>query len=66
LAEYYWSLNADGTPKDTKNQIYAIAFVIYGLAEFYKIFKNEDALEIAQDLFYKIELHSRDFKKEVI
>ena len=59
----YWSLNADGTPKDTKNQIYAIAFVIYGLAEFYKIFKNEDALEIAQDLFYKIELHSRDFEK---
>ncbi len=59
----YWSLNADGTPKNTKNQIYAIAFVIYGLAEFYKIFKNEDALEIAQDLFYKIELHSRDFEK---
>ena len=27
----YWSLNADGTPLDTKKQFYAIGFVIYGL-----------------------------------
>lgn len=60
----FWSLNADGTPKDTKNQIYAIAFVIYGLSEFYKIFKNEDALELAQSLFYKIELYSKDYKNK--
>lgn len=60
----FWSLHADGTPKDTKNQIYAIAFVIYGLSEFYKIFKNEDALELAQSLFYKIELYSKDYKNK--
>lgn len=60
----FWSLNADGSPKDTKNQIYAIAFVIYGLSEFYKIFKNEDALELAQSLFYKIELYSKDYKNK--
>ena len=52
----FWSLQADGKPKDTKNQIYAIAFVIYGLSEFYKIFKNEDALELAQSLFYHVGL----------
>ena len=60
----FWSLQADGKPKDTKNQIYAIAFVIYGLSEFYKIFKNEDALELAQSLFYKIELYSKDYKNK--
>ena len=60
----FWSLQADGKPKDTKNQIYAIAFVIYGLSEFYKIFKNEDALELAQSLFYKSELYSNDYKNK--
>ncbi|WP_233589485.1 AGE family epimerase/isomerase [Flavobacterium bomense] len=25
----FWSINPDKTPKDTKNQIYALAFVIY-------------------------------------
>ena len=60
----FWSVNADGKPKDTKNQIYAIAFVIYGLSEFYKIFKNEDALELAQSLFHKIELYSKDYKNK--
>ena len=27
----FWSINANKTPKDTKNQIYALAFAIYGL-----------------------------------
>jgi len=29
----YWSVEADGAPADTKKQIYAIAFTIYGLTE---------------------------------
>lgn len=56
----FWSLNPDGTPKDTKNQIYAIAFVIYGLTEFYAVSKNEKALELAIKLYQKIEEHSFD------
>lgn len=56
----FWSLHHDGTPKDTKNQIYAIAFVIYGLTEFYAISQNEQALELAKNLYYKIEEHSFD------
>lgn len=59
----FWTLYHNGAPKDTKNQIYALAFTIYGLSEFYKIYKNEEALEMAQNLFYQIELHSRDTKK---
>ncbi|WP_296145172.1 AGE family epimerase/isomerase [uncultured Flavobacterium sp.] len=56
----FWSLHSDGTPKDTKNQVYAIAFVIYGLAEFYAVSQNEEALELAKSLYQKIEEHSFD------
>ena len=56
----YWSVNADGTPKDTKNQIYAIAFVIYGMTEYYAISKEEKALNIAIHLYQKIQEFSYD------
>ena len=56
----FWSLHSDGTPKDTKNQIYALAFVIYGLTEFYGVSQNEEALELAKSLYGKIEKHSFD------
>lgn len=56
----FWSLHHNGTPKDTKNQVYAIAFVIYGLTEFYAVSQNEEALELAKSLYYKIEEHSFD------
>lgn len=56
----FWSINADKTPKDTKNQIYALAFAIYGLSEYYIISKDEKALEIAINLYLQIERHSYD------
>jgi mannobiose 2-epimerase len=56
----FWSLHNDGTPKDTKNQIYAIAFVIYGMTEYYAVSKEEKALEVAIDLYKKIQEHSYD------
>lgn len=56
----FWSINHDGTPKDTKNQIYALAFVIYGLSEFYNISKSRRALELAVKLYNVIEKHSYD------
>ena len=56
----YWSLNADGTPKDTKNQIYALAFVIYGLTEYYSISNDKQALEKAIDLYKTIQKYSYD------
>lgn len=30
----YWSVEADGTPLDTKKQFYALGFAIYGLSEY--------------------------------
>ncbi|OCB70018.1 N-acyl-D-glucosamine 2-epimerase [Flavobacterium piscis] len=56
----FWSINVDKTPKDTKNQIYALAFAIYGLSEYYVIAKDEKALEIAINLYLQIERHSYD------
>jgi len=56
----FWSINADRTPKDTKNQIYALAFTIYGLSEYYAISKDDKALDIAINLYLKIQKHSYD------
>lgn len=56
----YWSLTHDGIPCDTKKQIYAIAFAIYGLAEFYRATEDEQSLDYAIKLFHCIEEHSND------
>lgn len=56
----YWSLNPDGTPLDSKKQIYAIAFSIYGLAELNRATGDGQALEYAIKLFNSIEDHSYD------
>lgn len=60
----YWSLNADGTPKDTKKQFYAIAFTIYALAEYHRACPSGDALDLAVKLFRSIEEHSLDKNRE--
>ena len=51
----YWSLDYLGHPADTKKQFYALAFVIYALAEYYKINRNEKALQEALNIFSVIE-----------
>lgn len=56
----FWALNADGTVADDKKQFYAIAFTIYGLAEYYRACGDESALDCAVALFRNIEKHSRD------
>lgn len=56
----FWSINADKTPKDTKNQIYALAFAIYGLSEYYAVSNEEKALETAIALYKSIQKHSYD------
>ncbi len=56
----YWSLGSEGRPLDTKKQIYAIAFTIYGLAELNRATGDGEALEYAIKLFNSIEEHSLD------
>jgi mannobiose 2-epimerase len=60
LGGVYWSVTAGGAPADTKKQIYALAFTIYGLAEYYQAKADEEALELAKKLYRDIEDHSYD------
>lgn len=62
----YWSLNADGTPLDTKKQTYAIAFAIYGLAEYVRLTNNQEAFNAAIRLFEDLEAHAYKWDNEKI
>lgn len=56
----YWSLDCKGNPLDTKKQIYALGFAIYGLSEFHRATGDAEALDYAIRLFESIEQHSFD------
>jgi mannobiose 2-epimerase len=56
----YWLLDHLGNPISDRKQIYAQAFAIYGLAEYYRATGNAESLERAQQLFRLIEEKSRD------
>lgn len=56
----YWSINYDGTPADTIKHTYNQAFAIYALASYYDASGEEEALEMAYDLFDIIEQKCRD------
>lgn len=56
----YWTITPKGQPLDTKKQIYAQAFAIYGLCAYYEVSNNADAKSTAVELFRQIEKHSFD------
>lgn len=56
----YWAIAPDGSCLDSKKQIYAIAFTIYGLAELFRATRDQEALDLAIRLFRDIEQHSFD------
>lgn len=56
----YWTVNYKGEPLDTKKQMYALSFAIYGLTEFYLASKNMQAKEMAIELYLLIVEHSYD------
>jgi mannobiose 2-epimerase len=58
----YWTVDYKGQPLDTKKQIYALAFAVYGLSEFYRASRNEKALQIAVDIYNDIVKYSYDKK----
>ncbi len=66
----YWSLNADGTPLDTKKQFYALGFMLYGMTEYVRatacqgveLDNAETALKVAIHLYAMIEEHALDEK----
>jgi len=50
----------EGKPADTRKHTYSQAFGIYGLVQYYKATGNEEALNIAIDLFNIIERNCKD------
>ncbi|MEZ0483866.1 AGE family epimerase/isomerase [Fibrella aquatica] len=59
----YWSVSPEGEPLSTRKQIYALAFGIYGLSEYYQLTGEPDALSISQGLYRWIETHSFDAER---
>lgn len=59
----YWSVDSKGNPLDTKNQVYALAFVIYACSEYYRCNKREAAKKLAIQLYKLIQQYSYDVKR---
>jgi mannobiose 2-epimerase len=57
---YIWLVATGGAPLQTRKQIYAQAFVIYALAELYKIEPQQKILDEAFALYHLIEKYSYD------
>ncbi|HVW98545.1 MAG TPA: AGE family epimerase/isomerase [Mucilaginibacter sp.] len=56
----YWQLDYAGKPLDTKKQVYAIAFTIYALGEYYRATKIEAVKQQAISLFNLLEEKAYD------
>jgi cellobiose epimerase len=50
----FWTVNAKGLAAETKKQVYACAFVLYGLSEYYRATSDKEALQLAIGLYYTI------------
>lgn len=51
----YWELDYRGNPANTKKQVYAQGFALYGFSEYYRATGNKEALDLAVELFHLIE-----------
>ena len=56
----YWTVDAAGNPLDTKKQVYACAFAIYALSEYYKASSDQEALALAIDMYHVLVHYSYD------
>src|SRR6185295_280564 len=56
----YWSVTADGKPLEKKKQLYGHSFAIYGLAEYYRISTDDEALAAAKKIFSLVIQHGYD------
>jgi cellobiose epimerase len=56
----YWSVDWQGRIHEPHKQVYAQAFGIYGMSEYFRASQNPEALEQAVELYGLIEQYSRD------
>ncbi|HKG92140.1 MAG TPA: AGE family epimerase/isomerase [Gemmatimonadaceae bacterium] len=62
---FFWLVTRDGRPKPEANgrmlkQAYGNAFGIYGLAAYYDLSRDAEALRLAQDAFRWLDAHAHD------
>jgi mannobiose 2-epimerase len=58
----FWTVDYKGAPLDAKKQIYALAFAMYGFSEYHRVAGDENAKQLAIQLYKDIVLHSYDEK----
>jgi len=56
----YWTVDYTGKPLDTKKQIYALSFAVYGLSEYFRVAENEEAKQAAITIYNDIVKYSYD------
>lgn len=56
----YWELDCSGKPTNFRKQVYAQAFMIYALSEYYIFSENPMALDWALEIYGLIEKHAYD------
>lgn len=56
----FWSLNYKGEPEDITKHTYNQAFAIYALSSYYDASCDEEALEIAHNLYHLVETKCKD------
>ena len=54
------SVNSVGAPADDRKQIYTQAFFIYGMAEYYRVTGDKEALKTAKDIYELFEKYALD------
>ena len=59
----FWSVSYKGEMLNDRKQIYGLSFCIYGLSEYFKASGNNNALELAKELFHLIEKYSYDSER---
>lgn len=62
-AGVFWSVDQKGHMKDGRKQVYGQAFCIYGMAAYYKVTQDKEALDFAKELYACIEKFSFDNNK---
>ena len=56
----YWQVDRLGNPVNDRKHIYAQAFAIYGLTEYFLAVGDPQARAVAHELFHQVETHSFD------
>jgi cellobiose epimerase len=56
----YWAVDQQGRPFNSRKHAYAQAFVIYGLAEYYRATGDAGSLSLSLDLYRLTETHTHD------